>query len=130
MKVVLAACIAVSALTMPAVAAQVTITTGPTPYWQERSEHYDWQSRDTFRGDEYQKNAWLKFTAFGIGVVTSSAVASAVLWSGGMIAAPEGAWQRKCLLSKICVCPLMISIDIGPAREARSPRCNRSQMSP
>ena len=60
MKVVLAACIAVSALTMPAVAAQVTITTGPTPYWQERSEHYDWQSRDTFRGDEYQKNAWLR----------------------------------------------------------------------
>jgi hypothetical protein len=53
-RTILAACIALSAVALPAVA-QVTVTTGPTPYWRE---HSDWQSRGEFRGDQYQKEAW------------------------------------------------------------------------
>ncbi len=56
MRTILAACVALSAVALPAMA-QVTITTGPTPYWRE---HSDWQGRELFREQQYQKQAWVE----------------------------------------------------------------------
>jgi len=55
MRTILAACVALSALAMPAMA-QVTITTGPA-YWRG---HDDWRAREAFKEDQYQKQAWVE----------------------------------------------------------------------
>ena len=52
MRIALASCIALSALAMPAMA-QVTITTGPTPYWRE---HSDWSARPSGRRRRNRKD--------------------------------------------------------------------------